>query len=151
MRHPGWVWANGACAVKLTGAFRLQIEFEVGGVGDGVEAVRTGRDEAEGFVEGLGALHGGESVEEHVGVAEGFGFGDEGDGELAAQAEVSAGRADVEALHFAVGIGEAAEGAAGEEVVVVTGEEKCSGWRGVFVLEVEEFVVEVLEVEADVE
>jgi hypothetical protein len=129
----------------------LQVEFEVGGVGDGVEAVRSGRFEAEGFVERLGGLHGGESVEKHAAVAKVFCFGDQRQGELATDAEVAAGGADVEALHFAFDFGEAAEGAAGEEFVVLAGEEKCAAWRTIFLFEMEEFFVEILEVEADVE
>ena len=117
---------------------------------DRIVAIGFGGLEAEGLVERLGALHRGERVEEHAFVAEGFGFDDQGEGELAAEAEIAASGADVKALHFAVGGGEAPEGAAAEEFVVLTCEEKRAGrWR-VFVFEVQEFFVEVLEVEVDV-
>ena len=82
--HP--LKAEGAAPRSRLGERWLEVEFEVCGAGDGVEAVRWGGLEAEGFVEGLGGLHGGESVEEHSFVTEGFRFCDQDDGELAADA-----------------------------------------------------------------
>jgi len=82
--HP--LKAEGVAPRSRLGERWLEVEFEVCGAGDGVEAVRWGGLEAEGFVEGLGGLHGGESVEEHSFVTEGFRFCDQDDGELAADA-----------------------------------------------------------------
>jgi hypothetical protein len=129
----------------------LQVELQIGCAFDGIEAVGFRRGEAERLVEGVGGLHGGESVEEDAVVAEGFCFGDQGEGELTADAEIAPGGADVEPLHFAVRRGKAAESAAAQEPAFVARQQKGPTRRSVLPLEMEEFLVEILEIQTNVE
>lgn len=101
---------------------KLQIELEVSGTRDRIEAIRFGRLEAQRFVERLRALHRWKSVEKHPLIAARSGFRDKGYGELTTNTKVAPGRSDVKPLHLAFRLGESPERAAAEKLVALSSE-----------------------------